>query len=66
MRLAAGAVRISGSPASGVGLTTFASSEPVRNRLMAGWFGIRGIGSLYYLMYAIQHGLSEELGRGCS
>jgi NhaP-type Na+/H+ or K+/H+ antiporter len=27
----------------------------------AGWFGVRGIGSLYYLMYAIQHGLSEEL-----
>lgn len=29
-------------------------------RGMAGWFGVRGIGSLYYLMYAIQHGLSEE------
>lgn len=25
------------------------------------WFGIRGIGSLYYLFYAAQHGLSEEL-----
>jgi NhaP-type Na+/H+ or K+/H+ antiporter len=24
------------------------------------WFGVRGIGSLYYLMYAIQHGLPEE------
>ena len=45
----------------GVWLTTFVSSEPVRNRLMAGWFGIRGIGSLYYLMYAIQHGLPEDL-----
>jgi len=22
-----------------------------------GWFGVRGIGSIYYLMYAIQHGL---------
>lgn len=25
------------------------------------WFGIRGIGSLYYLMYALNHGVSEEL-----
>jgi sodium/hydrogen antiporter len=28
---------------------------------MAAWFGVRGIGSLYYLMYAIQHGLPEPL-----
>ncbi len=28
---------------------------------MVGWFGVRGIGSLFYLMFAIQHGLSEEL-----
>ena len=27
---------------------------------MAGWFGVRGIGSLYYLMYAIQHGLPQD------
>ncbi|WP_202973450.1 cation:proton antiporter [Abditibacterium utsteinense] len=27
------------------------------------WFGIRGIGSLYYLFYATQHGLSQELAR---
>jgi sodium/hydrogen antiporter len=32
----------------------------LRRRLIA-WFGIRGIGSLYYLMYAIQHGLPAEL-----
>lgn len=32
-----------------------------RIRGMAGWFGVRGIGSLYYLMYAIQHGLPEVL-----
>ncbi len=30
-------------------------------RGMAGWFGVRGIGSFYYLMYAIQHGLAENL-----
>ncbi|MCB1787934.1 MAG: cation:proton antiporter [Chromatiaceae bacterium] len=32
-----------------------------RIRGMAAWFGVRGIGSLYYLMYAIEHGLSEAL-----
>jgi NhaP-type Na+/H+ or K+/H+ antiporter len=32
-----------------------------RIRGMSSWFGVRGIGSLYYLMYAIQHGLPESL-----
>lgn len=32
-----------------------------RIRGLTGWFGVRGIGSLYYLMYAIQHGLPEPL-----
>jgi NhaP-type Na+/H+ or K+/H+ antiporter len=31
-------------------------------RLM-GWFGIRGVGSLYYLFYAANHGLSPEATR---
>ena len=30
-------------------------------RFMIAWFGIRGIGSVYYLMYAISHGLSRPL-----
>jgi len=34
---------------------------PWRIRGMTSWFGVRGIGSLYYLMYAIQHGLHETL-----
>jgi NhaP-type Na+/H+ or K+/H+ antiporter len=34
-----------------------------RVRLIIGWFGVRGIGSLYYLMYAINHGLPGELAR---
>ncbi|KON80331.2 cation:proton antiporter [Azoarcus sp. PA01] len=34
---------------------------PWRIRGLAGWFGVRGIGSLYYLMYAIQHGLPEDV-----
>lgn len=32
-----------------------------RMRGMVAWFGVRGIGSLYYLMYAIQQGLPEKL-----
>lgn len=35
------------------------TSWPIRS--MVGWFGVRGIGSLYYLMYAIQRGLPEDL-----
>ncbi len=30
-------------------------------RVMIAWFGIRGIGSIYYLMYAIDHGLPRPL-----
>lgn len=31
---------------------------PLGHRLFVGWFGIRGIGSLYYLSYALNHDLS--------
>ena len=34
--------------------------KPAQRRLM-GWFGIRGIGSLYYLLYAINHGVEPKL-----
>lgn len=34
--------------------------EPAQRRLIA-WFGIRGIGSIYYLMYAITHELKDGL-----
>jgi len=30
-------------------------------RILIGWFGIRGIGSLYYVMYAVNHGLAPEV-----
>ncbi|MBD2361166.1 sodium:proton antiporter [Anabaena minutissima FACHB-250] len=30
-------------------------------RLLFGWFGIRGVGSLYYLAYAFSHGLKGEV-----
>jgi NhaP-type Na+/H+ or K+/H+ antiporter len=32
-----------------------------RLRGMTGWFGVRGIGSVYYLVYAIEHGVPEPL-----
>ena len=35
-------------------------AKPAQRRLMA-WFGIRGIGSLYYLLYAISHGIQPVL-----
>lgn len=42
---------------AGLGLTR----TPMRMRMMVGWFGVRGIGSLYYLMYAINQGLPEDM-----
>ena len=41
------------------GLLGTRTSWPIRG--MVGWFGVRGIGSLYYLMYALQRGLPEKL-----
>lgn len=41
------------------GLSGTRASWPMRG--MVGWFGVRGIGSLYYLMYAIEQGLPEKL-----
>ena len=37
-----------------------------QQRRLIAWFGIRGIGSVYYLTYAIEHGLPEELARTLS
>ena len=36
---------------------------PARERWLAAWFGIRGIGSMYYLMFAVVHGLRESDAR---
>ena len=49
-------------PAS-VMLGLLASGTSVRLRGLAAWFGVRGIGSLYYLSYAIAHGLPRGLAR---
>lgn len=32
-------------------------------RLLISWFGIRGVGSIFYLMYAINRGLPEDLAK---
>lgn len=45
-------------------LATFHGPGALRaHRPYVAWFGIRGIGSLYYLMYALQHGLQGPLAR---
>jgi NhaP-type Na+/H+ or K+/H+ antiporter len=44
-----------------LGLIRSWTSLPQRS-LMA-WFGIRGIGSIYYLMHAVEYGLPTELAR---
>jgi NhaP-type Na+/H+ or K+/H+ antiporter len=39
------------------------SDSSARVRSIVGWFGVRGIGSVYYLMYAINHGLPKYLAK---
>ena len=38
-------------------------SIPRFQRFLLSWLGLRGIGSIYYLMYAITHGIDPDLGR---
>jgi NhaP-type Na+/H+ or K+/H+ antiporter len=42
-------------------LGLWGSDSSTRVRSIVGWFGVRGIGSIYYLMYAINHGLPKHL-----
>ncbi len=44
-----------------VGLGLIGARVSRDQRLLMSWFGIRGIGSIYYLMYAINQGLSRQL-----
>jgi len=39
------------------------TNVPRRARGLTAWFGIRGIGSIYYLMYAITHGIEPALAK---
>jgi sodium/hydrogen antiporter len=45
-------------------IITFSTGSPLHpaSRWLCGWFGIRGVGSIYYLAYAFGHGLKGELG----
>ncbi|MGC1246485.1 MAG: sodium:proton antiporter [Spirulinaceae cyanobacterium] len=45
----------------GVLLSFLGSNLPTKTHLLFGWFGIRGIGSLYYLTYAMGQGLEGEV-----
>ena len=42
-----------------IGLAGSTTAWKIRG--LSAWFGVRGVGSLYYLMFAIQHGLPETL-----
>lgn len=44
-----------------VALGLFRASATTAQRWLIGWFGIRGVGSLYYLMFAINHGVPASL-----
>ena len=46
----------------GAWISTLGSRLPNLSRLLFGWFGIRGVGSLYYLTYAFGEGLEGDVG----
>ncbi|MFB2897636.1 cation:proton antiporter [Aerosakkonemataceae cyanobacterium BLCC-F50] len=46
----------------GAWLSTIGGGYPQITRYLFGWFGIRGVGSLYYLTYAFGEGLKDNLG----
>jgi NhaP-type Na+/H+ or K+/H+ antiporter len=48
-----------------VGLLVSRRLLDTHQRLLLGWFGIRGIGSIYYLCFAIGHHLPSDLERTC-
>lgn len=37
-------------------------SVPASQRRLLAWFGIRGIGSLFYLVFALEQGVGGEIG----
>ena len=46
---------------AGVLLGLLGTGTSLRMLALTGWFGVRGIGSLYYLMFALQSGLPEAM-----
>ncbi|MEG3975432.1 sodium:proton antiporter [Microcoleus sp. herbarium8] len=45
----------------GAWISTIGSPLHPASRLLCGWFGIRGVGSIYYLTYALSQGLKGEI-----
>ncbi len=43
-------------------ISTMGDSLRPATRLLLGWFGIRGVGSLYYLFYALSDDIPSEVG----
>lgn len=41
----------------------FRAEVPLWRSALIGWFGIRGIGSIYYLMYALNHGVTGVMAQ---
>lgn len=46
-----------------VWLSLLGTATDARQRALIGWLGIRGIGSVYYLAYALGHGAGGEMAR---
>jgi sodium/hydrogen antiporter len=46
----------------GTWISTIGDNLRPTTRLLYGWFGIRGVGSLYYLSYALSDGVSGQVG----
>jgi sodium/hydrogen antiporter len=46
-----------------VAVALYGSRISTTQRRLIGWFGIRGIGSIYYLAYAVNHGLNADLAQ---
>lgn len=59
--LVAGALIFLIRPA-GAWISTIGDNLRPTTRLLFGWFGIRGVGSLYYLTYALSDNIPEEVG----
>jgi len=46
-----------------VATVAYGATVPRRERALMSWFGIRGIGSVFYLMFAIRHGVDGAVAR---
>ncbi|HEU5076693.1 MAG TPA: cation:proton antiporter, partial [Polyangiaceae bacterium] len=61
--LAIGAALIFAIRPLGAALLLGRTPTSAAQRRLMGWFGIRGIGSMYYLAYALTHGLDGDEAR---